>query len=83
MLSVETLVSHDEALFVRHKLGQASSGEEALIQCIYSLDKAGRQKMALGFPGIVEVVNKYNFERGYAKDLISRYNEEFGTKINF
>lgn len=81
MLSVATSVSQEEELFVRHRIGIASSGENALIQCIYALDTKNRAKMALGFPELVEVVNKYNFERGYWKDLVSRYNEENGTQI--
>lgn len=81
MLSVATKISHAESLFMEFKQGYTGSGYTALINCIFALDTPNRQKMAKGFPELVEVVNRYNNERGYWKDLVARYNEENGTKI--
>ena len=81
MVYTTCLVTEDEALFVRQRIGIASSGENALINCIFALDTPNRHKMALGFPTLVDIVNKYNFEKGYWRDLVFRYNAEYGTKI--
>jgi len=78
---VASLVSHAENLFMEFKQGWTGSGYTALIKCIFALDTPNRQKMAKGFPELVEVVNRYNNERGYWSDLVSRYNQENGTDI--
>lgn len=81
MLTVETKITEAEEKFMHFKLGTCGSGYTALIKCIFALDTPNRTKMALGFPELVEVVNRYNFEVGYWEDLVSRYNEEYGSKI--
>lgn len=82
MLSVATRVSPAENLFMEFKQGWTGSGYTALINCIFALDTTNRQKMAKGFPELVEVVNRFNNERGYWPDLVARYNEENGTKLD-
>lgn len=81
MLSVASKISAAENLFVEFKRGWTGSGYTALINCIFALDTPHREKMAKGFPELVNVVNRYNNERGYWKDLIARYNEENGTQL--
>ncbi len=82
MLSVETnLISEYEEKFMHYKLGTCGSGYTALIKCIFALDMPNRLKMAKGFPELVEVVNRYNNERGYWEDLVSRYNQEYGCNL--
>lgn len=70
-----------EELFVDYKKGFTGSGFTALFDCIFKLDTPNRQKMAKGFPDEVEVCNRWNNERGYAKDLQNRYNLEFNTQV--
>jgi ABC-type lipoprotein export system ATPase subunit len=82
MIALETKISEAEELFMHFKLGQAGSGYTALINCIFALDTPNRKKMALGFPEIVDVVNRYNNECGYWSDLVTRYNEEYQTDVN-
>lgn len=78
---VEARISEAEEKFMHFKLGTSGSGYTALIKCIFALDTPNRLKMAKGFPELVDVVNRYNFERGYWEDLVTRYNEEYGVKI--
>lgn len=82
MLSVETRITEAEEKFMHFKLGVAGSGYTALIKCIFALDMPNRTKMAKGFPELVDVVNRYNFETGYWADLVDRYNQEYGSNIN-
>lgn len=79
---IETRITEAEEKFMHFKLGICGSGYTALIKCIFALDTPNRLKMAKGFPEIVDVVNRYNFENGYWQDLIARYNEEYGTNVN-
>lgn len=81
MLSVATRITPAEDKFMEFKQNMTGSGYTALINCIFALDTPNRQKMTKGFPELVEVVNRYNNERGYWPDLVARYNEEYGTKI--
>ena len=81
MTQVEILITPAENLFVEFKRGYTGSGYTALINAIFALDTPNRSKIALGYPELVEVVNKYNYEKGYWEDLVNRYNQENGTKI--
>lgn len=81
MTHLETAITPAENLFMEFKRGYTGSGYTALINAIFALDTPNRQKMAKGFPELVEVVNRYNNERGYWPDLVSRYNEAHGTKL--
>ena len=74
-------ITRAEEMFVDYKKNMLGSGFTALFECIFKLDTPNRQKMAKGFPEEVEVCNRWNFERGYAKDLQTRYNLEFNTQV--
>lgn len=63
------------------KLNLEGSGMTALIKAIFALDPDNRAKIALGFPDLVEVVNRYNNEIGYWQDLVKRWNEESYLKL--
>lgn len=76
MTQVETQLTEAEELFCYFKLDAAGSGMTALIQAIFALDTPNRAKIAKGYPELVEVVNRYNFEKGYWKDLVTRWNAE-------
>lgn len=82
MIALETKLSEAEELFMHFKLGQAGSGFTALINCIFVMDTPNRQKIAKGYPELVDVVNRYNNECGYWKDLVNRYNEEYQVDVN-
>lgn len=60
----------------------AGSGYTALIDAIFKLDRTHRAKIALGYPELVEVCNRFNDEVGYWKDLQQRF-EESTRIINF
>jgi len=62
-----------EELFMHYKNGMAGGGMTALIEAIWKLDRKNRAKIALGYPELVIVCNRYNDERGYWEDLQKRW----------
>lgn len=72
-MELTTTISSAEELFMHYKKGMAGSGMTALIDAIFKLDKPNRAKIALGYPDLVEVCNRYNFETDYWDDLQSRW----------
>lgn len=64
-----------EVLFMHYKKGIAGSGMTALIEAIWKLDRKNRAKIALGYPELVTVCNRFNDEVGYWEDLQERYNQ--------
>ena len=64
-----------EVLFMHYKKGMAGSGMTALIEAIWKLDRKNRAKIALGYPELVTVCNRFNDENGYWEDLQSRWRE--------
>lgn len=58
-----------------YKNGMAGSGYTALIDAIFKLDRINRAKIALGYPELVQVCNRYNDETGYWEDLQQRFKE--------
>lgn len=82
MIALETSISEAEELFMHFKLGQAGSGFTALINCIFAMDMPNRKRISLGYPELVDVVNRYNHEPGYWKDLVDRYNEAYQVDVN-
>ena len=75
------IVTDAERIFCMYKLGLEGSGMTALINAIFALDTDNRAKVGKGFPELVEVVNRFNFETGYYKDLTERWNEESHLKL--
>lgn len=82
--NMETLVSISEAeeKFCYYKLGMAGSGITALINAVFALDKPNREKISMGFPELVDVVNRYNYEMGYWEDLRERWNQYHHQKLD-
>lgn len=72
-MELTTTISSAEELFMHYKKGMAGSGMTALIDAIFKLDKPNRAKIALGYPDLVEVCNRYSFETDYWDDLQSRW----------
>lgn len=65
-----------------YKRGMAGSGFTALIDAIFKLDRPNRAKIALGYPELVQVCNRYNDETGYWEDLQKRFEQSAHT-VNF
>ena len=72
-MELTTTISSAEELFMHYKKGMAGSGMTALMDAIFKLDKPNRAKIALGYPDLVEVCNRYSFETDYWDDLQSRW----------
>ena len=70
-----------EVKFMHYKKGMLGSGMTALIDAIWKLDRNNRAKIALGYPELVTICNRYNDEVGYWEDLQARY-EESNKYIN-
>ena len=77
------MLTNAEREFCFFKLGLAGSFMESLIETAFKADIHNQYKLAAGFPELMEVVMKYQTERGYWQALAKRFNEEFpGHKIN-
>ena len=74
-----TYITETEELFMHYKRGVAGSGMTALIDAIWKLDTNNRAKIAMGFPELVEVCNRFNFEPGYWEDLQKRFNQKYSV----
>lgn len=74
-MSTRPTLTETEILFMHYKNGMAGSGMTALIDAIFRLDRKNRAKIALGYPELVELCNRYNDELGYWPDLQRRWKE--------
>jgi hypothetical protein len=72
-METKPVITQTEELFIFYKKGMAGSGYTALIDAIFKLDRLTRAKLALGFPELVAVCNRYNDEVGYWEDLQKRF----------
>lgn len=72
-MATRPTITKAEELFMFYKQGTAGSGYTALIDAIFKLDRPHRAKIALGFPELVKVCNRYNDEIGYWEDLQLRF----------
>lgn len=67
-------ISEAEETFCFYKLGLTGSFMTSLISTIFKGDEGNRNKIALGFPELVDVCNKFNRNKGYWSDLVDRWN---------
>ena len=77
-------LTESEVLFMHYKNNMAGSGMTALIEAIWKLDRNNRAKIALGYPELVIVCNRFNDEIGYWEDLQDRWkksNELINTEL--
>ena len=83
MISAITKVTRAETDFCFYKLGRTGSFMTSLIDTIFKADDDNRKRLAEGFPDLVEVVNRFNREKGYWQDLVERWNASFpnGTLV--
>lgn len=83
-MATRPTVTEAEKLFLFYKNGMAGSGYTALIDAIFKLDRINRAKIALGYPELVTVCNRYNDEIGYWENLQLRWkkaNELIKTEL--
>ena len=72
-----------EIKFCEYKLQRTGGFYTSLFQTIFKADDNNRAKLAMGFPDIVEVCNRYGGESGYWELLVDKYNEMMGQEILF
>jgi hypothetical protein len=70
-------VTEAEREFCFFKLGLSGSFMTSLIDTAFKADIHNQYKLAKGFPELMEVVMKYQTERGYWQDLVKRFNIDF------
>jgi hypothetical protein len=75
----EAKVSPAEETFCMYKLQMEGSFMTSLIDTIFKGDIVHRSKLAMGFPELVEVCNRFNQERGYWQDLVERWNLKYSN----
>jgi len=75
MEALDTVITPTEALFIHYIKGMAGGGYTALIDAILKLDVPNRQKIALGFPELVTVCNRYQNEPGYWENLVKKHSK--------
>lgn len=73
MVESRPTLSEAEVKFMHYKLGILGSGFTALIDAIWKLDRINRAKIALGYPELVTICNRFNDESGYWEDLQRRW----------
>lgn len=77
---MENIVSEAEHIFCMYKLGLEGSFMTSLITTIFKGDLENRNKLAKGFPELVEVCNKFQLQSGYWEELVKRWN--FVNKVD-
>lgn len=75
------MVTEAEREFCYFKLGLSGSFMESLINTAFKADIDNQHKMSKGFPELMEVIMKYQSERGYWQDLVKRFNAETPNSI--
>jgi hypothetical protein len=81
-MGIRPVLTEAEQLFMHYKNGMAGSGMTALIDAIFKLDTTNRAKIALGYPELIQVCNRFNNEIGYWEDLQKRWKKS-NELINF
>ena len=76
---VEPTITSAEEVFCMFKLNLEGSFMTSLINTIFKGDVINRAKLAQGYPELVEVCNRFNNERGYWEDLVTRWNIKYPT----
>jgi hypothetical protein len=70
------MLTNEEYEFCMHKKGMSGSFMESLIQTMYKADTDNLNLLGKGYPGLAQVVKRYQSERGYWKDVVERWNKE-------
>lgn len=75
------MLTEAEKMFCMYKLGLEGSGMTALINAILVLDPHNRAKVALGFPELVRVIERFKNEDDYWQELVNCWNEDSYLKL--
>jgi hypothetical protein len=68
-----------ELQFYYYMRGTSGNGVKSLITAIFALDLENRAKIALGFPELVDICNRYNNESGFYDKLLTKINNYYAT----
>ena len=79
MTTTQTNITDAEEIFCMYKLNKEGSFMTSLIETIFKGDIRNQAKLAMGYPELVEVIQRYGGERGYWKDLVNRWNKSYPT----
>lgn len=71
--------SEAELQFYYYMRGRCGSGIKALITAIFALDMENRAKLALGFPELVTICNRYNTEPGFYDNLLKKIDNYYNS----
>ena len=76
-------MNRGEERLVEFQFGSASGFFRLLFQAIGRADDDNRTRLGMGFPEEVEAYNRFKEEDGYWPKLITEYNQEHDTKLEY
>jgi hypothetical protein len=71
-MNTET-ITREELEFCYYKRGSAGGFKTKLIETIFAADYSNRKKLSQIFPELVGIIDRYNHETGYWKDLQTKF----------
>lgn len=63
-----------EIILCKSELGQLGSFYTSLLRTIRIADDVNRPRLAMGFPELVEAVQRYRNEEGYSQMIFEKWN---------
>ena len=72
----------EERKFVDYKMGRSGSFTTSLYDAYFKADTKNSVKLLTAFPEL-NVAYHYSNTKGYWKDLVERYNEQFDAQIQY
>ncbi len=72
------MVTNHEEKFMEYKVGLAGSFRSSLYDTFFKGDIENRKKLISVFPEL-EVALRYSSVKGYWRELVERYNEQYKT----
>lgn len=71
-----TLLTPAETILCKDERGMLGSFYASLLRTIRIADDENRHRLSLGFPELVEAVQRYRNEDGYAQTIFEKWNKE-------
>lgn len=71
------LLTPAETILCKDELGQLGSFYTSLLRTIRIADDDNRQRLAVGFPELVEAIQRYRNEEGYAQMIFEKWNNAY------
>lgn len=71
-----TLLSPAETILCKSEIGILGSFYKSLLHTIRIADDQNRERLAMGFPELVEVIQRYRNEEGYSQTIFDKWNKE-------